>query len=242
MYLDTNKWGVFFTEWESINPVALSPDDIIIPDLSGLGKWISDFPSIRKLKTDTSFFNPWDIVGIKRKEVASCSVLAWLLDPDGNHGMGSIVLNILLKQLNQKQYRFPYEYGHYCHVSTEKSMGEGNKNRVDILIDAESYYLIIEAKIDAGEQEDQLSRYCKEARLRAGNKPWGVVFLTPVGHKGSTTGEWEDDIYPVTWSALATAIDSSLSGKPNFSREHDMTSECAVIHAIRCFVGNMFYF
>lgn len=238
--LDTNELIDFFCQWKIINPENLFSDDVIVvPAFNNLEKWIADFPSMKKIKRDPSFFNPWDIIGIKRKEVASCSVLAWLLDPEGNHGMGNTILNLLLKRLNKKQYRFPYDYGHYCYISTERNIGSENKNRVDIVIDTESYYLIIEAKIDAGEQESQLSRYCKEANSRVDNKPWGLVFLTPNGQAGNTTGEWKDNIYPISWSELAADIDRTLLWRPDFSRGHNITSECAVIHSIRCFVENM---
>lgn len=51
-----------------------------------------------------------------------------------------------------------------------------NINRVDIEINADNFYLLIEVKIDAREQDSQISRYCFDAKNRAISRPWGVIF------------------------------------------------------------------
>nr|WP_239514982.1 PD-(D/E)XK nuclease family protein [Enterobacter ludwigii] len=82
----------------------------------------------------------------------------------------------------------PEDYLHYCRVLVETNPTGDNTNRVDIEINADNFFLLVEVKIDSCEQQEQIGRYCSDARIRAGSRPWAVVFLTPHGGKPLTCG------------------------------------------------------
>lgn len=134
-------------------------------------------------------FDPWEIAGLQRKEVRNTAVLAWLLDPDGSHGFNRLPLHVLLQSIrNLSRTDIPDDFHRYCQVQVETNPSGDNASRVDIEIDADNFFLLIEVKIDAYEQDNQIARYCQDAKQRAGQRPWAVVFLTPHGGKPLTMG------------------------------------------------------
>lgn len=119
---------------------------------------------------DGSLLNVWTVAGLKRNEVRTSAVLAWILDCNGSHGFGSDVLVALLKSLRQKtdlaQLKQAMLGSHY-RVSVEHSSFGERDNRVDLAIDGANCVIFIEIKIDAPEGADQLSRYTALARRKA---------------------------------------------------------------------------
>ena len=103
-------------------------------------------------------FNIFKILGVQHLEVRTHSrLLAELLDPDGSHGQGDYFLQSFLKR---DPIAFPDEAirSRYWEVETEKSTHKGN---LDIVISnyQNRHIVVIENKIYAGDQPDQLERY-----------------------------------------------------------------------------------
>lgn len=128
-------------------------------------------------------FNPnlnvWEAVNIARSELKHCSFLRWLLDPRGSHYQG----DLFLKRFSESFPReIPKDELSSCKVKSEDFYhGVG---RVDISITGRSFIIVIEAKIDADEQEDQVSRY---GQLRQDSpKNVVIVFLTKDGREPDT--------------------------------------------------------
>jgi hypothetical protein len=159
------------------------------------------------------YFDPWEIAGLRRNEVRNSAVLAWLLDPAGSHGFGSRPLVALLHYISRwRDLPFPLSAGKYCRVEVETHPTGDETNRVDIAIDAQKFFLLIEVKIDAAEQENQLARYCEEAKVRAAGREKAVVFLTPQGRDPLTRGDvfTRHDVPCISWRQLAGVIGSAL--------------------------------
>jgi hypothetical protein len=99
-------------------------------------------------------FNLFDVLHVGHYEVRTHSpLLAELLNPKGSHGQGTVFLRHFLAGL--KIQGFDTES---ARVLTEVSIGE--LGRLDIEIaDRSNRRVMIENKIYAGEQEDQLERY-----------------------------------------------------------------------------------
>lgn len=175
-------------------------------------------------------FDPWEVVGLGRDEVRNVGVLAWLLNPQGSHGMGCAAMKWLLTAVNRNFVaifgaNFATEPGQFCRVRTEINPNGEISDRVDIEIDAERFYLIIEAKIDAPEQAGQLERYCRLAEARAGQRQWLVIFLTPEGRKPNSAGQYENSgkVLPLSWRRLAAVLEQSIA-KPRTSSVTGVTS------------------
>ncbi|HCT3785150.1 MULTISPECIES: PD-(D/E)XK nuclease family protein [Morganellaceae] len=189
-------------------------------------------------------FNPWEIAGLQRKEVPNTSVLAWLLNPYASHGFGKLPLQVLLRLIRSKnRHDIPADFNRFCHIETETNPVGDDTNRVDIEISADNFFLLIEVKIDAGEQDQQIARYCIDAKIRAANRPWAVIFLTPQGRR-PLTGNPEltlESVPCLSWRQLAADLESSLLlyhnqciATGNISPMQDMAS-----YAVFCFLEHI---
>ena len=106
-------------------------------------------------------FNIFQIIGLTSDEVRVHSAfLATLLDPQGSHRQGDLFLRLFTKQLSQIVHNFDTES---AVVECEKYIGrmtETTRGRIDIHIsDEKGHKIIIENKIYAPDQTNQLIRY-----------------------------------------------------------------------------------
>ena len=106
-------------------------------------------------------FNIFQIIGMTSDEVRVHSAfLATLLDPQGSHRQGDLFLRLFTKQLSQIVHNFDTES---AVVECEKYIGrmtETTGGRIDIHIsDEKGHKIIIENKIYAPDQTNQLIRY-----------------------------------------------------------------------------------
>jgi hypothetical protein len=181
-------------------------------------KIASLFDSLKQPLIDTRISahdcNPWEVAGLKRDEVRNCAVLAWILNPKGSHGLGSAPLSALLNKLSSHfDADFPEHTGKYCFVRAESNPDGQLTNRVDIEIDCENFYLLIEVKIDATEGPWQLERYGDISSILAGSRPWAIVFLTPEGRPATSAGKHEGMVVPISWRTLSKTIQKTLSAR-----------------------------
>lgn len=189
-------------------------------------------------------FDPWEIAGLKRKEVRNSAVLAWLLNPQGSHGFGAVPLYALLASIRTAENKaFPAAFTRFCRVRVESNPNGDSKNRVDIEIDADNFFVLIEVKIDAFEQQEQIDRYCLEAEKRATKKRrWGVVFLTPQGRQpNSMSADNPHFISCLSWSELATRFEEPMRADyRNVGTLHDSASmRQMAAHSAFCFLDRM---
>lgn len=112
-------------------------------------------------------FNVFEVLNLESNETRTHSAfLAELLNPQGSHGVGDRFLRAFLKSVDcLKDWEFDttdaqvkIEY-HTGFTNDDKTNG----GRIDILIESNNKFLIIENKIYAGDQENQLLRYHKFA-------------------------------------------------------------------------------
>jgi hypothetical protein len=205
----------FFTEYhiyhsgKSTLPVAKAFSWLTCQSLE---EWFCAIEEPLKISRLAAFqCDPWDVAGLGRDEVRNSSVLAWLLNPNGSHGLGDAALKGLLVRLNQHFCGdFPTNYGSYCSVCTESNPDGELTNRVDIEIDSENFYLIIEVKINALERDKQLEDYGDLAQNKAYGRPWALVFLTLNGIPSKTAGKYDSKVLPISWKKLSHVIGKSL--------------------------------
>lgn len=107
-------------------------------------------------------FNVFNILNLSTNETRTHSAfLAELLRPDGSHGMHDTFLKLFLDSVTSLQdFDFKTEN---AKVTVEYSVGQINKNateggRLDILITSGNKAIIIENKIYAEDQKNQLRR------------------------------------------------------------------------------------
>lgn len=88
------------------------------------------------------------VLGIGRKEVINCRMVAWLLDPLARHGVGTRLLSSLAAELD-------LDIGDPTRVRVAVEVTKPNGSRADIVLYTPEGQVVIEAKIDAGEGDEQ---------------------------------------------------------------------------------------
>lgn len=128
-------------------------------------------------------FNIFSIMSMERNEVYTHSaIISELLNPNGNHGQGDIFLKAFIEIINNKIVReneIPYLSN--CEVLKEHTIKEFSQikpcsGRIDIYITNKKQSIIIENKIDAESQPDQLLRYYNYAVNKYKDKFW-LIYL-----------------------------------------------------------------
>ena len=134
--------------------------------------------SDERAKVTGENFNVFSILHMERKEVETHSaIIAELLNPHGSHSQGTLFLKLFLEKLLKKDCLSDEDLKKFK-VGVEVSFNKG-QNRIDILIEKEDCCIVIENKIGAGDQPEQLKRY-SEYPTRKGTKPT-LIYLTPDG-------------------------------------------------------------
>ena len=130
------------------------------------------------------FFNVFNTIGLLTEEVRLHSAfLAELLNPQGTHGLSSLFLKAFLKRLG-----LPNNYLDVYKVSQdnkEKLIGpvtDKEGGRIDIIIEDGKHAVIIENKIYAEDQKNQLLRYYNYGKENY-QDGFILIYLTLDGHE-----------------------------------------------------------
>ncbi len=127
-------------------------------------KTVQDSPLLSKVSLFRS-------IGMVRQETVHTSTLAWLLDPRQPHGFGSKLCQAFVRavhleeeddQAREIQQRIIDDQSEVTSVLAEYRLAQGC--RIDVLIegydrDRQRWVVVVEAKIDADEQQGQLRKY-----------------------------------------------------------------------------------
>lgn len=162
--------------------------------LAAEGKWVS---------------GPADMLGIAqvaRDEMVHTRMLAWLLNPRGKHRLGDTVLRRLVGHAaaprdapNPPVVRSVH-VSHWC-----------NNREADIVVFGRDFTLVIEVKVDAGEQKEQ----CNDLYKNYGSEPGPLfLFLTPGGWPPHTaTGAAQGAFKTVSWTQVRKMIECALESR-----------------------------
>lgn len=125
-------------------------------------------------------FNMFQICGVNHYENTHSAIIAEFLNPNGSHGLKSKLLECFVETLGDNFIieNFNFEI---ARVRTEHSTGEG---RIDVLLeDNQNKAIIIENKIYASDQPEQLKRYNRYAQ--AYKNGYQIFYLTLFGNEAS---------------------------------------------------------
>ena len=139
-------------------------------------------------------FNVFSILDRESDEVKTHSaIIAELLNPQGSHSQGTLFLQLFLEKLLadeipklkcgedglSDEYLKEFEVG--VEVSFDRKLKEGKteRRRIDILIEKDDDCVVIENKIWAADQPEQLESYHEYATTKSGDPI--LIYLTPYG-------------------------------------------------------------
>ena len=140
---------------------------------------------LKKEKEEGKCFNVFSALNMCSDEVRLHSrLLATLLNPKANHGLENEFLKLFLIALG-----LPEDYITYCKEQiVERPIGEVTEatgGRIDIILEDRGHAVIIENKIYAGDQPNQLLRYHNYGVKTFGENNFKLVYLTLYGNKSS---------------------------------------------------------
>jgi len=107
-------------------------------------------------------FNLFRLIRSGHEEVTVHSrFLGSLLDPQGLHGMGNTFLKIFIDEIVNQRCGRSFSLHDSYRINIEQSMDNG---RMDLVIEGPGKRIVIENKIYAGDQENQIERYVNHIR------------------------------------------------------------------------------
>lgn len=161
-------------------------------------------------------FNLFRVCGVDGRENSHSALLAELLSPCGSHGQGALFLEQFLDVLGTGRCPWMAEFDlDSATVQRECAVSEG---RIDILVSDGKRALVIENKIYAADQWEQLKRYERFARTRYGAANYLILYLTLGGEAASeqsglgvayTTISYKEDVLKWLNRSLSLCVDKS---------------------------------
>ncbi|MEA5082646.1 MAG: PD-(D/E)XK nuclease family protein [Lachnospiraceae bacterium] len=127
-------------------------------------------------ESSTEKYNIFKVLGVYDKEVMMCRVLFDILNPRGHHNNGSIYLKSFLQDILKME---DIEDTLLRETRVYKEFLIEEDRRIDIVIKNDKFFIPIEVKIHAGEQENQCYDYYIHALKHDSNAK--VVYLTKFG-------------------------------------------------------------
>ena len=170
------------------------------PDLDELGRQLSEF-------------NLFHLLGIGGEEEKHSRVLAWLLNPRGNHQLGDAFLKGFLAATTGLELAGADLSA--VEVRREwRNQVDGEWGFLDILIrDEERQFLCaIENKVWTGEHSRQLTRYRQALEVRYHNYDRHYIFLSPRGtlaQDAAERGHWKPVGYEVVCQGVEEIVENS---------------------------------
>lgn len=137
--------------------------------------WAPRLESMREQMNDLARRGRWasgphdllSVVGLNRWELAHSAALAWLCNPHASHGLGSAFLEGLVAQTGEA-----VDVSGPVVCRTEVARAD---SRADVVVEGPGWVLVIEVKVDAGEQPRQAQRIYEDWNKDRGAR---FIFLT----------------------------------------------------------------
>ena len=160
-----------------------------------------------KRREQGELFNIFNILKLQSNEVRLHSaLLAELLCPNGSHGASSLFLKAFLKVIGEDE---DYIKAPVAEKITERYIGKKTKTEggiIDIIIEDGNHAIIIENKIYAPDQENQLVRYYNYGKKKFPNG-FKLLYLTLHGDDASDYSLGGKGIQPQNISYANEIID-----------------------------------
>ena len=146
-------------------------------DRKALEALVVDNPDLERLEALLDQFNIFEAIGAVWQELRHSDFLAFLLDPQQNHGLGDTFLKRLFQKVlvSTESDRMPITPIDLDVWSLDEVFVRREWQNIDILLEDESHKLaiIIENKIGSSEHSDQLRRYYQYVHHQ--HPDWSII-------------------------------------------------------------------
>jgi hypothetical protein len=188
-----------------------------LTDIEYLEEFVLSNPELDKLENLLSEFNIFETLNLTHAEIRHSNVIAWLLDPSANHGLGPYFIKQFFKFIvssnrtyfgSSRLSLFDFELFTYSNVEVLREW-----NNIDIFViieDRKKVAVAIENKIKTSEHSHQLQRYRKMIEREFKTFIPLYIYLTPENVIPSDE-EW----IPISYDIMTDLLDDLLEYKKN---------------------------
>ena len=160
-----------------------------------LEQFLLENEDLERLESLLAEFNVFEITDTVRAEVRHSNVLAWLLSPKANHGLGDQFLRLFLKHLfssNRETIKGQITFFDIEVFDLEGTEVRREWRRIDLLIVSPLNKLVvaIENKVGSREHDNQLGRYHDIVSKEFSEYHRLFTYLTPEGNIPSDEENW----------------------------------------------------
>jgi hypothetical protein len=174
---------------------------------SAIEELLLDNDGISRIEDRLGGFNIFEAIGHTRAEMRHSDFLAFLLDPNRDHGLGSDFLSRFVIEVVKaipSQER-PISVSEIALMDFERCLVLREHHSIDVMCidEANRFLLAIENKIGSGEHSDQLQRYRAFLETHHSAHRRVLAYLTPDADTPS------DDFWtPISYAVIASILES----------------------------------
>lgn len=177
--------------------------DVEIDDLNKLIRNFRKIPEPKKAKTFL------EICGYPHYENVCSNILKYFLNPKNEHGLNDLVLNALVKIIDEK-FKFDIDFHN---INIEREFRTINNNRLDILIQTDNYVIGIENKIHHSLNNDLIdySKTIQSYCTRNSKTPINIILsLYKLSYPEDIKKANEANFMNITYEELFRSIKQNL--------------------------------
>ena len=190
--------------------------------LSALEALASDQSAFEVLETAMAEFDAFAFLGLSSSEEVHSNILAWLLNPKGNHSLGDFFLKAFLLETgaaSQEKVRCA-DWSTNTVQREWHNVVDGQTGYVDVLVvnHVDSFVCAIENKIFSGEHGSQLSHYRRALEERYNTFRKSYLFLSPSGQapqQPAERGFWK----PVNYGQVLRLVERASEESAGLKNE-----------------------
>jgi hypothetical protein len=165
-----------------------------------------DFEKIELTLKEPNIFTA---LSIQRKEIRHSNFIAYLLDPNENHGLKDILLKRFLRDIFSDSKAKNKELIDADYLDLTKAEVRREWRNIDILIILEKEVITVENKVDTVDHSNQLQRYRKIVQDAFPDKNKIFVYLTPFGSDPHDVKS-RDSYINYSYAQISESIESLL--------------------------------
>ena len=182
-----------------------------ISDEEALQNFLLNEDCLNELLPWTGQFNIFDVLKLSRQEDFHSKMLAWLLDSNENHGLGTDFFTAMMSQLVQCAGTDRYDLLRMQTLDYSSFTVYKDWQNIDIVLvsDKEKMVIVIENKVTSKERDQELSRYRSQIEKEFDRLDKVYIFLSKEGILLSDIEFWDT----MTFSDLVELLEQICERK-----------------------------
>ena len=124
-----------------------------------LYRYLLNNVDFEKLELELKTPNIFQILNISRTEIRHSNFLGWLLDPNGNHGLGKLFLLKFIREVATSEIATEIDELEISDLNFDNVEIRREWKDIDLLILFDTTVVCVENKIDSKDHSNQLLKY-----------------------------------------------------------------------------------